>query len=245
MNFKIVSPAKGWKALISLIKTMSDDSAFTLTQLGIIFKTRDASGHAGIYFLWPKEKLIEYTFETDSPSLELDIGYKVEDFEKMLNRFEKESTLTIKESEKGRLLISSDKKEYEMSLIDAANVKMMPKLNVEYEAGFDTEPKIFKEVLDDLKIVSDRVFFDIKDGKLIFSGHDENHGGKVAFQGQFSQDVSVQYNIDYLLTTISSIINYIDKLKIQFGTNKPISVQMNIPELGEIAYFLAPVVKTE
>jgi len=243
MNFKITGPAQGWKAIIAITRTMRDESVFALTQEGILFKTKDASGTAGLYFLWPKDKFKEYSFELDPETTQIEIGYRVEDLEKIVNRFEKDADMQITKSENGKLLITSGKKEYEMSLIHAQDVEVPPKLRVELKANFSMPPRDFKEILEDLKIVSVGIFCDITNGALSFHGHDDNHKGAVLFGTGYPQDAVSQYSIEYLSTTLSSVINFIDTLQVEFDSDMPIVLKMNLPAIGEMTYFLAPMIK--
>ncbi len=245
MTFTITSKVKGWKAIIGVLVTLSnEDSIFRIREDGIFFKANSVGNYMVSYFLWEKAKHTRYEI-----SEEKEICFKLQDFESMINRFNKDDEITIYQDEDASVLkMQTEKKEFQMRLLNPLNSDLPNRLtSLQYTSSFDLPVVEFKEALEDVNIVSDFLEIKIENGSLFLLSFREENGKykgilKTGIEGSYQSF----YSTEFVINIIHAIEKFTENVTCSFENYpKPLYLKINIPEIGIIDYYIAAILKGE
>ena len=237
MMFKLKCKSDGWKMLESAI-TQLGASEYTLkiTPTGIIIKCISEDHTSMIDFVWDKTNFIEYTCDTDFL-----IGINAEEFSKIIKRMEN-NEVKISQTQKNNLNISiGGKKTYDIRswVVDT----LSPSPNVQYKTVIDLDSEELQSALEDVTVISDDVSINVKNDKLELTGNGDAGDVKSQCSAIIKSDTkpSTKYSSEILLSIVSVVAKYANRMKINMGKEKPIMIEFVEPSIGNIKYHLAPI----
>lgn len=244
MPFKITSKVKGWKALIAVITTLSnEESLFQLREDGIFFKMNSTGNYMMAFFSWKKENHSVYQISEVK-----DISFKVQDLDKIIGRLDKDSEVTISQDEdKSILTISSGQKEFQMRLLHAPTITIPDKLRLEFTSSFELTIEEIKTALDDVAIVSDFFGLKIENGNLIMRSFRDQFGKyKGIIKSGLAENYENFFSVDFFAGIIKVLAPITDKLTCSFDNYpKPFYMKIDVAEIGVIDYYIAPILKND
>lgn len=233
MDLKIVAPARGWKTIISALCTITDEAEFKLFDDGISFKILGADKAQFLSFTWTKQTLKEFSYS----GIER-IGFYTLDFDKILKRFDKDDLITMTIADSKYLRISSDTKSFDLRLVQIAlNDMNEPKVDAATVAFRIAVDKL-KSIVADITIFSDDVVFD---GSLgVFRGSGESGNTVIKSEELVGHTGSSTYLIKHLQSILSEMTGLVEFINIKTGHNWPLVMDMEIPDVGNLRYIIAP-----
>lgn len=246
MSFKITSKVKGWKAIIAVLATLSnEDSVFQLRQDGIFFKAYSNGKYMIAFFLWQKENHTTYEI-----SEEKEIGFKLVDFEKILNRFDKDNEVTVtQENEDPSILkIQSGQKEFQMRLLNPQALNFPDRLSgLDYTHLFDVPVQDFKAAIEDVAVFAEFLQMKVEDGNLTVRSYRDQFGKyKGILKSGLEGNIESYYSVEFVINIIKAVEKFTETVSCEFGNYpKPFYMKITIPDVGIIDYYIAAIMKGE
>lgn len=240
--FSITAKASGWKAVISALRCVGEETAFKITNDGIEFYCIDPSHISMIMMKWEKQNMGDLTLDVP----ERVIGFRTDDLDKIFKRFSPDDTVRISQDEnKPNLHITSKNKTFDIKLIDTSVVKdkKIPELN--HTVSFSLSPDELKKSISDVSLfVNDTVHFVSSDGMVCLQSSDPQTGQCKSDVNltdiSIIQDTDTKYDTSKVNEILSAIGGLCDNVTISYSNQKPILLEFYITDAGIMNYYLAP-----
>lgn len=237
--FKLVTKAKGFKALGAAFSTLVDEATIHLTPEGISVALMDISHKEMFHFLWGKEKFSEYDVKE-----KIELTFHVNTFIAIFRRFNNDDNVIMESTSKNTVIFKQvrTQKEFDCNLIVSPQ-PLAPNLNISYNGEFILELTKLEEMISDSEVFgAEEAWFESENGKLIYRGIGEYAGqAKGILLEQYQEEISnTAYRFEYLKPFLTSMKPFIDEqIKVQIGKQRPIHLTLNLgDDIGVMEYHL-------
>lgn len=247
-TFKLKTKVSGWKAALAAIMSQAnEDAIFEIRQEGLMFKARDPSKVSLVAFLWNKENFS--TFEFGEAADNTKLGFKVKDWLAVFKRFDKDADVILSYQGEGAVTIQSENKEFSAFLMHPeylADVSKIPdKLKESFDIKVETTIKVLQDVIEDIRVFSNGVTFEIDNNTLTFTGGGESGKSKVRYPLAVAGDKTKgRYQNEYLSSIVNDMAPYCEALILEIKQDYPLSLVLAVPDIGKMQFYVAPMVET-
>lgn len=241
-EIRITSSVAGWKLIVNCLKQLAEEASFQVRENDLVFSCMDASKSSMFYFEWNKSNMVEYKTSCTKAGEEFDVGFRTDDLEKILKRFEKTANVIVSITEKGELQFDSGKKQFEIKILSSTFVGKQPLPNVKYEAKFSMSYSDFEEIIGDCSATGEKIRFVVNEGKMHVFASGDRGKSKIEVTDNISGEGDSEYAIEFINDFMLGTRGFVEKIDIEFKTKAPILMQSTIPGIGMINYFAAPIV---
>jgi len=238
--FKLITKAKGFKALASTLTSFVDEAVIILNEEGLKTITLDVSRKEQFVLAWNKEKFEQF----DVPK-EFKLIFHVNTFAAIMRRFKEDDDIIVESTKKNSIIFTQPrtKKEFDCNLLSNL-IEVDRKLDVKYSNEFELKIQQLEEMISDSEVFqAEQAWLISKDGKLCYEGKEDAGTAKGVLLEDYNEDISnTAFRFEYLKPFLSSIKPYVDeKVKVQVGPQKPLHLVLDLGEgIGFMEYFLAP-----
>ncbi|KAJ5069261.1 proliferating cell nuclear antigen [Anaeramoeba ignava] len=244
--------AQLFKKLIDAIKDLVVDCTLDCSKTGIEMQAMDQSHISLVSF-----ELKASGFEVYECPKNLSLGIHIESFSKILKRVGNNTTITLKadqSSDSLGILLSNPEEtimsEFNMKLVNIIGDSFVVP-DSKYAATIQMPAAEYQRICRDLAIMGETVKIIVDQGKITFSSTGEI--GSV--NSSLKQDNSIDGNSKIVIESDEKVeagftfkyLNFFAKavplceiVRLNLSHNSPLVAEFEIPELGNIRYFLAP-----
>jgi DNA polymerase III sliding clamp (beta) subunit (PCNA family) len=122
--------------------------------------------------------------------------------------------------------------------------------NVPFKATFKITTSSLKEILNQLKLIDDRIIIKVEDNAVIFSSRNEE-GFESSVLLRYPEHIELMaiaveepstasYNLKSILNIVKELSGNSGVATIQLGTNLPLKIDFELIENERFIYYLAP-----
>jgi len=240
----VSSSSEEWKSVSQAIASLIDEATFVATPDGLNLRAMDPSHIALVDLKWPSSAFDRYSCDSN-----YNLTVRVEDLLKVFRRADAKDRVELSLTEENTLefkLVNGYEKSFTIHLVEA-QYSQTPLPKVTFTVTSKIGAALVKQVLEDIKTISDHVSIKAETDKLIFSGKSEV--GKVSVvvdkknpelkELNIKEPGDATYSIEYLSNFTKSI--YGDTLTVQFSSKMPIKLEYPLSGKGGVVqFFLAP-----
>lgn len=231
--------SEGLKTVIGLSNSLNEEAVINVTKDGLDFKVMDADRSGLMDFTWESKNMIDFKCDTEHK-----IGIRTGDFMKVLKRANKDDDISLKHNGLGELEIRmGENKVFTNRLVETELISTGSTPKVKYESSFPISHSALKEKVDDMISISGNYMeVLVKDGEIEFKVDNDGQRCQTIYKNEFikvDEDVTGKFSISHLDNALKQI--KIDSIDISILNNLPMCMSMNIPDMGIIKYYLAPV----
>jgi len=241
--FSITAKATGWKAVISALRCVGEETSFKITNDGIEFYCINPSHISMIMMKWEKQNMGDLTLDVP----ERVIGFRTDDLDKIFKRFTADDTVRISQDENKPILhIESKNKTFDIKLIDTSVVEKKPIPELRHTVSFSLSPDELKKSISDVSLfVNDDVrFVSSGEGMVCLQSSDPQTGECKSDVNltdiSIIQDTDTKYDTSKVNDILSAIGTLCDNIIISYSNQKPILLEFEIIDAGVMNYYLAP-----
>ncbi|MDG6933305.1 MAG: proliferating cell nuclear antigen (pcna) [Nitrososphaerota archaeon] len=241
----VTSSSEEWKSVAQAISVLIEEASFVATPEGLNLRAMDSSHIALIDLKWPSSSFEKYACDTNYT-----LTVRVEDLLKVLRRADSKDRVEIRLGEDNTLefkLQNGYQKDFTIHLVET-QYSQTPLPKVAFNVVSKLSTGVVKQILDDIKSISDHVSIKAEQDKLVFSGKSEV--GKVSVtidkKNPDVQELTVKetgdatYSIEYLSNFAKSMTGA-DILTLQFSSKMPIKMEFPLSGKGGVVqFYLAP-----
>ncbi|MDG6939107.1 MAG: proliferating cell nuclear antigen (pcna) [Nitrososphaerota archaeon] len=237
--------AEEWKSVAQAISTLIEEATFVATPEGLNLRAMDPSHIALIDLSWPAS-----AFEKYSCDQSYNLTARVEDLLRVFKRADSKDRVEIRLGEENMLqfrLVGGYERNFEIHLVES-QYSQTPLPKVSFSVAARLKTGIIKQVLEDIKSISDHVSIKAEEAKLAFAGKSETGKASVVV-GKENPDLEeltvkeggeATYSIEYLSNFARSMTSS-DSMSMHFSTKMPIKLEFPLGKKGGmVQFFLAP-----
>lgn len=232
------------KLVLQAMDTLNDETNINIDENGIIIRGMPAN-HVSLMDVFIPAGVFS-VFDTQPFQFRI----KVANLVKLISRAKSTDTLTISILEHRLLiLIKSDyTKQYELSVMQFnKDEDKLPK--VTFPVIINTDALFFKDLVDDIALVSE--FFIVKiqpDKSIDLGGQDDLRGVHLGFfndeqlmitECNTNTEIRSKFKIDIFMR-LASVFKGLDRMIIELGDSMPMRLTYSIPDFASITVFIAP-----
>lgn len=233
-----------WKSVSQAIAALIDEATFVATPDGINLRAMDPSHIALVDLKWPSSAFERYSCDSN-----YNLTVRVEDLLKVLKRADARDRVELSLTEENSLqfkLLDGYEKSFTIHLVEA-QYSQTPLPKVTFSVTTKLGAQLFRQILDDIKTISDHISIKAEAEKLTFSGKSEIGRVSVVVDNKnpelkelnIKEPGEATYSIEYLSNFTKSI--YGDVLTIQFSSKMPIKLEYPLSGKGGLVqFYLAP-----
>ncbi|MEM0075106.1 MAG: proliferating cell nuclear antigen (pcna) [Nitrososphaerota archaeon] len=237
--------AEEWKTVAQAISTLIEEATFVATPEGLNLRAMDPSHIALIDLRWPNTAFDKYSCDQNYT-----LTVRVDDLLKVLKRADSKDRVELKLNEDNTLeltLRNGYERNFTIHLVEA-QYSQTPLPKVTFNITARLKSTIVRQILEDIKTISDHVAIKAEQGKLTLSGKSES--GKVSVvvskDNPELEELNVKdpgeatYSIDYL-SNFSKSMGAADSLALSFSSKMPIKLEFPLGKKGgNVQFYLAP-----
>ncbi|WP_455364390.1 proliferating cell nuclear antigen (pcna) [[Eubacterium] cellulosolvens] len=247
----VMSDARLWRGLLSAISPLIDEANFTATSEGLKLRSMDPSHVAMVDFELPTSAFKEYTC-TELKKIRINL----ESMLKLLKRSKTGETIELvydEESKKIHMTLQDKiKKVYVIPTLETIEEET-PTPKVNFNSLIKIPSTVFKEIIDDTQEVSDNVKLEATSERFTVSASTELSSGRFEIEKgaetlldiQVKEPSTATYNLSYLSDMVKGGGDTSEILSLEFSTNMPLRLKFEMPQSGQIVYYLAPRIEAE
>lgn len=245
--FKIkMADARLWKNLTGAIAALVDEASFNVDKDTIKLRAMDPSHVAMVDFELPKTVFDE--FVCDEPTK---LCINTSEMLKLLRRVGGDESIELNvDSKTGRLnmiLRSKYTRTFSMATLEPSSEEPpTPKLS------FNTKVKVtttfIKDALEDTTRISDYVKLEASEGKFTLESKGDLGSASIEVEKGSEEILSLDvkepsratFSLNFLSEMIKAASNVSDIITVEFSTNMPVRLNLELPQQGKFQYYLAP-----
>lgn len=241
-----------FKTIIETLAAIIDKVKFTIDAEKLQIKTMDPSRICA-FQLTLSSKYFFDEYQYDSKREKCEICLNLEDFDKILQRYNDEDSIEISFQENTQQIkikmereCSLSSKTFYLGPLTDDNELTPPMdvlLSIKYDAIWSMNPDILIESIKCAEIYSEILSIKNTETSLIMSSLKTGFEYDISFDDLIETDISKNmegaFNIEFL-KTLMEIAPIIEKLEISLKTSNPLKMIFNLLDGGILEYFLAP-----
>ncbi len=240
--FEVKLYKKDIEQVVKSVSTLAEELNLHFDVEGITLRLMDSEHVALLDVSMPNSMFEKYKVES-----EFDIGVRAEEFAKMINMFDNDSSITISNNEKGSLILSNRNEKYTLRTIETEKGdNPLPHLNYDAKVDFNQEitTKDFIKQLQKIKKISDYVTFDTTMNKFTMSGKGDIGNAEASYErGQVSINVNdsystTKYSLEYILPFLKTVKD--QPVTLEYSVSKPLRFEIRLCNIGRLHFYLAP-----
>lgn len=241
-----ISRIEPFRNLVKALSVIVDEGTFNIDEAQMKLLAMDPSHVAMVDFELPSEFFDKYVCEGPT-RLSINVG----EFQKFLDRVDKDENVTIKlEEDKARLVIhcrrGGHKRRFVMPILEPMDEEVpQPKIFFKSSARILTQS--LRRALRDASLVSEHVKLEIakEDIKIGATGDmgsaqsEWNRNSDELLDLKTEEDSSATFTLSYLQDIANAVASSSEVATIELSTDMPIKMNFELPQ-GRLIYYLAP-----
>lgn len=242
--------ARFWKSLIGTISALLDEGNFNVDADGIRLRSMDPSHVAMVDFALSKDAVEEYSCSTP-----IKLCINIAEMLKLLRRVGGNESIELTyDPEKAKLdivLKSNYTRTFSIATLEPTTDEVpAPKIAFNAQARITTD--CLKNAIDDAATVSDHIQFEMVEGKLVMRSSGDlgsavievEEASEELLKMAFSEPSQATFSLSYLSDMVKAASSLSDIVTLEFSTNMPIRLNFELPQKGQLQYYLAPRIET-
>jgi len=242
--------ARFWKSLIGTISALLDEGNFNVDAEGIRLRSMDPSHVAMVDFELSKDAVEEY-----SCSAPLKLCINIAEMLKLLRRVGGDESIELTyDPSKARLdivLKSNYTRTFSIATLEPTTDEV-PAPKIAFNAQARITADCLKNAIDDAATVSDHIQFEMVEGKLVMRSSGDLGSATIEVEETseellnmaFSEPSQATFSLSYLSDMVKAASGLSDIVTLEFSTNMPIRLNFELPQKGQLQYYLAPRIET-
>lgn len=240
MLFSIILRAKGLKGIVSAVKTSYEEAVLRINEDGVLFYESHAGSPTITTMMWKKENLQGFGYTSKEEKI---IGFRTDDFDKILKRCKADDDITILyNDDSGFLSVKSGDKSWELRIISPDVLHELKEPNIPHVTSRTVSISEFKDILADIGVFSKSIHFIVNDSILYFKSSGTDGKAKSQFADNHITSgesmIDVEYSLEYINDIINAVSGIFDTVKISFGDKKPLLLEFELEGFGVLKYYL-------
>jgi len=241
-----VSDPRLWKNLLGAISTLIEEADFNATPDGIRVRSMDPAHVAMVDFEWQKAAFEEYTC-VEPMKIRVSLAsmlrlLKRVGSDEVLEMFYDDKTRKLNLTLKGKMM-----RKFTIPTLDPGQEEV-PTPKITFNAKVKLATSIFRDIIDDVHTVSDNVRLEATPEKLTAAATTElssaiielDKASEMLIELAVKEPSKATFNLNYLSEIAKAGAATADLVTLEFTTNMPIRLTFDIPQQGQLMYYLAP-----
>jgi proliferating cell nuclear antigen len=225
-----------FKKSLEVVSSLIQETNVRFKDIGIYIKAIDKTQILLVDFSMSKKAFDSYHIE---PNL---VGLNIQELLHMVSRsFDKDTlVLDLKDQYLDILLKGKIERNFNLPYMDLSEQKInLP--DIKYDANFDINAGLLKEIIKDVSLVATTLIFKIEDSKFIIeaTGEKGNIKTKVSeVKVKCKKNIIAKYSLSFLRNIVKSMDNEAI-LNIKFSEEVPLYINYKIDENTNIKFYLS------
>lgn len=232
--------------LVTALSKLTDAPIFNFTEEGIVVRHLTDDKVLMEVARLPKESLEDYNVEKP-----LGVKININDLKKVMSKAKsKNSTIELSETEAGVKIVIIDEKTGTKSNLyvkaEKGEIEPIKEPNVSLSIIARFKGDILKTVVEDSLKISEEIEFSAEGDSLTISSEEAGRSYKAILKNQqpltelvIENSARAVYNGE-VLKTVANAAGFADDLKLSFGTNLPMKVEVELYNNATLAFWIAP-----
>jgi len=233
------------------IEKIVDEACFWISEEGFAFRDLDAARISMIDFELGRDYFIEYEFTGEG---KIPVTVPVDKLADYVKACKNARELEFTFEEGGRTFNVITKEPYHrffavpMTISQDKRETGVP--NIPFKATFKITTSSLKSILNELKLVDDKVTITAKEDTVTFSSKNEE-GFETSVTLKYPDHIELMaiaveepstasYNLKSILNIVKELSNNSGVATVQLGTNLPLKIDFELIEHEKFVYYLAP-----
>jgi proliferating cell nuclear antigen len=241
-----VSDARLWKSLLSAISILIEEADFTATPDGVRLRSMDPSHVAMVDFEWQKTAFDEYSCIEPTK-----IRVSLVSMLRLLKRVGGDEVLEMLYDDKARKLNLTLKgkmlRKFTMPTLDPTQEEP-PNPRISFNSKTKLTTSMLRDIVEDAEAVSDNIHLEVTNDKFTAAATSEfssatiemEKGSENLLELEAKEPSKATYNLYYLSQIAKAGAATADLVTVEFTTNMPIRLAFDVPQQGQLMYYLAP-----
>lgn len=247
----VATDARLFKNLLVAVSALVDETDLNASPEGIRLRSMDPSHVAMVDFELPKTAFEEYSCGEARK-----IRFSISGLLKLLKRIRTDESLEIVYDDSSRklnlILKGKILRKFTMPTLEPSGEEV-PTPKVTFNSRVKLTAESLRDIVEDTQAVSDSVKFETTSNKLIVSAASElsnavielEKGNEALLEMEVSAPSKATYNLNYLAEITKAGASTSEMVEVEFSTNMPIRLGFQMPQHGQLVYFLAPRIEAE
>ncbi|EZQ03107.1 DNA polymerase [Candidatus Acidianus copahuensis] len=231
------------KSILIALARLVDEASIKFGKEGIELVAMDRAHISLIKLKIPKEGFKEYEIEE-----EINFGFNTQFLMKVISSARRNETIEFSAEDPSIVfirIVGSIMKEFKINNIDISQPDI-PELNLQFDVNALVNSSAFKKAVDQISSVSDEIDFSADENGIKLSTKSETNVeveltkdmGAVS-ELELTKPTSSTYSSEYL-SDILVLTNLSGNTRLFFGEQKPLQLQFDMENGGNVVYLLAP-----
>lgn len=246
-----MADAKLFRDLMAAISTLIDEATFNANAEGITLRAMDPSHVAMVNFEWPKTVFEGYT--CDQPTK---ICVNLSEMLKLLRGAGAGESVEISLDEQTKKLNIKLKGNYtrtfSITTLEATGEEApIPKIT--FNAKAKLTAVALKQSMEDASTVSDHVRLEASPDKFVMIATGDVGSAKIELEKEsevllgleVKEESKATFSLSYLAEIIKAASTTSDVATLEFSTDMPVKLDFELPQGGQLTYYLAPRIESE
>lgn len=232
------------------IEKLTDEACFWISEESFLFRDLDTARISMIDFELQRDYFLEYEFSGEKTPVCVPVD-KLADYIKACKNA-KELEFSFEEG--GRTFNVSTKEPYHrffaVPMMTSEEKKEVGTPNVPFKATFKITTSSLKSILDELRLVDDKITITAQENAVTFSSRNEE-GFESSVTLKYPDHIELMaiaveepstasYNLKSILNVIKELYRNSGVATVQLGTNLPLKIDFELIEYEKFIYYLAP-----
>lgn len=235
-----------FKNLINSLQVIVEEAVFNLSPDEISFRARNPSQVAVVNCVLPKSTFEDYT--CDQPTK---VCLSLSEISKFLKGTKGNEPLeiSVEQNDFITLQVSREyRKVFNLSTlaIEEEEEPSLPSLS--FDAKLRIASPCFRQMVEDVAIMSDHIRMKASEDDLTFDGAGDFgnieltlvKGSENLLNFEVEKVSSASYSAKILMEIVKEASSCSDVVSLEFSTNLPLKLDFELPQQGQLVYFLAP-----
>lgn len=235
-----------FKNIISSLEIIINEAVFNLSPEKMSLRAWDSSRVAMVHCVLPESSFEEYA--CDKPTK---ICISLPEISKFLKgaKGNEPLELSLERSDLITLRVMGEyQKVFNLSTLAIKEEEELPLPSLTFHAKLRITTSCFKEMIEDVATMSDHVRIKASENNLTFDGIGDfgnveltlGKGSGSLLNFEVAQVSSASYDANILSKIAKVASSCSDVLTLEFSTKVPIKLDFELPQQGELVYYLAP-----
>jgi len=243
--------ARVWKNLLAAISTLIEEADFEIAPDRIKLRSMDPSHVAMVDF-----ELQSSAFESYTCTAPLKIRMNMNSMLKLLRRagtdehleiVYDEATKKIEMTLKGKMM-----RKFTMPTLEPVEEEVpTPKLT--FNARVKMIASSLRDMIEDSQAISDNVRLDSTADKFVVNSSGElstatielEKGSEALIELEVKEPSKATFNLNYLAEILKAGVTASEVVTVEYSSNMPVRIQFELPQQGQLQYYLAPRIEAE
>ena len=235
-----------FKNLIASLQIIVDEALFNLSPEKILFRAWNSSRVAMVNCTLPKSSFEDYT--CDQPTK---VCLSLREISKFLKGTKGNEPLEISVARNDLItlrVMGEYQKVFNLSTLAIKEEEELSLPSLTFNAKLRITTSCFKQMVEDVATMSDHVRIKASENDLTFDGVGDfgnveltlAKGSETLLNFEVAQVSSASYDANILSQIIKEASSCADVVTLEFSTKLPLKLDFELPQQGELVYYIAP-----